>query len=201
MATYAIVRTDGREYKVEKGGLLDLDLRKAAGEGDKIVFDEVMLISDAGKVTLGTPTIKDAKVKAEVVKPLKKGPKVRGMVRGLHGTKRRRYGHRQKYTTVRILDISGVTAKPAKKEAPKEEAPKKEAPKKEAPKKEAAAEKPPEKDAAKEAAPKKKAAKKKAPKKAPAKKKASTKKSAKRKAAKKKVAKKSRKSSGKKKSE
>ena len=105
MATYAIVKADGREYKMEKGDLLDLDLKKDAKEGDKLTLDQVLLFSKEGKVKVGDPNVKGAKVEVEVVKPLKKGPKVRGMVRGLHSTKRRRYGHRQKYTTVRVISV------------------------------------------------------------------------------------------------
>lgn len=105
MATYAIVKADGREYRMEKGDLLDLDLRKNAAEGDKLTLDQVLLVSRDGDVEVGNPTVKGAQVEVEVVAPLKKGPKVRGMVRVLHNSKRRRYGHRQKYTTVRVLSV------------------------------------------------------------------------------------------------
>lgn len=161
MATYAIVKADGREYKVQKGQLLDLDLRKSAREGDEIILDQVLLISDGGKITLGTPTVKDAAVSLQVVQPLKKGPKVRGMRRSLHATKRRRYGHRQQYTTVRVLDITGASIK---RSAEKKDAAEK------APAKEAAAEKAPAKKAPAKKSTRKKAAAKKT-KKAPAKKK------------------------------
>ena len=105
MDLYAIVRADGREYRVRQGELLDLDLRRGVAEGEELVLEEVLLVSRGGEVTLGSPTVPGARVRLQVVKPLKKGPKLRGMRRVLRNSKRRRYGHRQKYTTVRVLEI------------------------------------------------------------------------------------------------
>ncbi|MBN1809825.1 MAG: 50S ribosomal protein L21 [Planctomycetes bacterium] len=105
MPTYAVIKADGREYKVAEGDLLDLDFRRNAAEGDKISFSDVLMTSSDGKVRVGAPTVKGAGVEAEVVSPLKKGPKLIGMKRVLRNSIRFKQGHRQKYTTVRITSV------------------------------------------------------------------------------------------------
>jgi len=105
MTGYAVVKADGREYKVSEGDMVNVDYRREAKEGEKVSFSEVLLVSKEGKVTLGTPTVAGASVEAEVVKPLTKGPKIRGMKRVLRNSIRFKYGHRQKYTTVKITAI------------------------------------------------------------------------------------------------
>ena len=64
---YAVIEACGRQYKVAEGDLVfveKLDLK----EGDKVTFDQVLLVSDNGKAKVGNPTIKGAKVEATVVK-------------------------------------------------------------------------------------------------------------------------------------
>ena len=105
MVTYAIVETDGREYRLHPGEVVDIDYRRDARAGDRIVLDRVLLLCREGEVKVGEPYVEGARVEVEVVEPLKKGPKVRGMVRILRNSMRYRYGHRQKYTTVRVVNI------------------------------------------------------------------------------------------------
>jgi len=105
MNTYVVIKADGREVKVAEGDILDIDFRKNAGKGDKIAFDEVLMTSVDGKVTIGTPVVKGAAVQAEVVNPLNKGPKLIGMKRILRNSIRFKKGHRQKYTTVKITSV------------------------------------------------------------------------------------------------
>ncbi|WP_432200782.1 50S ribosomal protein L21 [Erythrobacter sp. W53] len=175
---FAIVRTGGKQYRVAAGDKIAVE--KLAGEaGDTVVLGDVLLagegdkLADAGKVSVAAEIIAQAKSEKTIV--FKK--------RRRHNY-RRKAGHRQQMTLLRITDVGeGAKKAPAKKAAApkKEAAPKaaeaKKAPaKKAAPKKEAApkaeAKKPAAKKApAKKAAPKKAAAAKKpAAKKAPAKK-------------------------------
>ncbi len=129
---YAIVEIAGHQFKVEKDQQVYVN-RLEANEGDKLVFDNVMLIEDKGKVTVGAPAIKGAKVTAKVLEHLK-GDKVIVFKKKRRKGYRKKNGHRQYLTSI---EISGITAKaPAKKAAPKKEV----EPKTEKPAPEAAAE-------------------------------------------------------------
>jgi large subunit ribosomal protein L21 len=151
---FAVVRTGGKQYRVAAGDKIAVE--KLAGEaGDTVTLGDVLLagegdtLSDAGKVTVSAEII--AQAKSEKVVVFKK--------RRRHNY-RRKSGHRQQMTLLRITDVGTGTAKkaaPKKEAAKKDGAAEKKAPaKKAAPKKEAAAKKAP----AKKAAPKKAAAKK-----------------------------------------
>ncbi|NJK80434.1 MAG: 50S ribosomal protein L21 [Chloroflexaceae bacterium] len=104
---YAIVRDRGMQYRVEEGKYVDLALMDKAEPGTKIELDEVLLIGDTDKPRIGTPLVNGARVRAEVVGEMK-GPKI--LVFRYQNKKRfrRRKGHRQQYTRVRISEI--VTA-------------------------------------------------------------------------------------------
>jgi large subunit ribosomal protein L21 len=101
---YAIIAADGRQYKVEEGQEIQVDLREAK-EGDKVTFDRVLLVSDGGSVKLGQPTVAGAKVTAEVLGQ-EMGDKI--YIQKIRRRKnfRRRTGHRQMYTRVRIDSIA-----------------------------------------------------------------------------------------------
>jgi len=105
---YAVIEDSGRQFRVAEGDVISVDLREAE-DGGAVEFDRVLLISDEekGKVKVGTPLVKGAKVAAEVIEPVAKGEKL--YVHHLRRRKasRRRTGHRQKYTRVRITNIKG----------------------------------------------------------------------------------------------
>lgn len=160
---YAIVEIAGQQFKVEKDQ--EIFVHRLEGEsGSSVEFDQVLLLDKDGSVTVGTPTVDGAMVKAKIMEHAK-GDKV--IV--FHKKRRKGYqkenGHRQSFSKVMIEDILTGVKKTEKKEEPKAEAKAKTAPKAEA-KKEA-----PKADAKKEvkkAAPaKKKAAPKAAAKAAP----------------------------------
>jgi large subunit ribosomal protein L21 len=102
---YAIIATDGRQYKVEEGQEIQVDLRESK-EGDKVTFDRVLLVSDGGSVKVGQPTVAGASVTAEVLGQ-EMGDKI--YIQKIRRRKnfRRRTGHRQMYTRVRIDSIAG----------------------------------------------------------------------------------------------
>jgi large subunit ribosomal protein L21 len=104
---YAIIQDGGRQYKVQPGQLLDLDYRETPG-GKTIRFDRVVLVSTKDGVQVGSPTVAGVAVEAEVVGP-RKGEKL--VIQKFRRTKnyRRRTGHRQLYTRVRIAKIAGVS--------------------------------------------------------------------------------------------
>ncbi len=103
---YAIIATDGKQYRVEEGQELEIDFCQAESQGTKITFDRVLALSAGDGLKLGKPTIDGASVTAEVVGS-QFGDKL--VVQKLRRRKnsRRKTGHRQVFTTVRIESISG----------------------------------------------------------------------------------------------
>ena len=101
---YAIVEACGRQYKVAEGDLVFVE-KLEANEGEKVVFDNVLLISDGDKIKVGTPTVKNAKVEATVVKH-GKAKKVVGFKYKAKKNERKKQGHRQPYTQIKIEKIS-----------------------------------------------------------------------------------------------
>ena len=102
---YAVIEDSGQQFRVCEGDVLDVDLREVAEDVTEIQFDRVLLLSDDGKVKVGTPLVKGAKVVGEIVDAVAKGPKLH--IQRWHPRKasRRRIGHRQKFTKVRITRI------------------------------------------------------------------------------------------------
>src|SRR5919205_2296119 len=100
---YAIIRTAGKQYRVEKGKTLRLPLMSAEA-GAKVTFDEVLLSSDGETIKTGTPLLKGAKVLGEVVGEGKE-PKIYVFKFKRRKNYRRKTGHRQGYTEVRITDL------------------------------------------------------------------------------------------------
>ena len=171
---YALVRTGGKQYRVAKDDTILVE-RIAADEGAEVILDDIVMLGDGDKVTIGTPRVEGAAVSATVVSQTR-GPKIIIFRRKRRKNHRRTQGHRQDLTLLKINAIAedGKALKPKAAPAKKAEAKKAEA-KKAAPKAEAKAA--PKKAAAKaeaKAAPKKAAAKKATAKKAAAKKAAKT---------------------------
>ena len=120
---YAIVEIAGHQFKVEKDQKVFVN-RLATDEGKKVSFDNVLLIGDGDKVTIGAPAIDGAQVSAKVLKHLK-GDKVIVFKKKRRKGYRVKNGHRQQLSEI---VIEGIMASGAKKAAPKQET-KKEAPK------------------------------------------------------------------------
>ena len=172
---YALVKTGGKQYRVEKDDTILVE-RIAAEEGAEVILNDIVMLGDGDKVTIGTPTVDGAAVSATVVSQTR-GPKIIIFRRKRRKNHRRTQGHRQDLTLLKINDIAEdakklAPVKPAaKKAAPKTDAAtkpaaKKAAAKKAAPKADAATKPVAKKAAAKKAAPKAAAAKKPAAKKA-----------------------------------
>ena len=104
---YAIIKDGGRQVKAEVDRRLRIDYRDGLQKGDDVEFTEVLAICNEDDVKIGKPTIIDAKVIAEVVEPEFKGQKL--VVAKLRRRKnsRRKTGHRQVYTLVKIKEIVG----------------------------------------------------------------------------------------------
>jgi large subunit ribosomal protein L21 len=99
---YAVIRTGGKQYRVEKGERLDVE---RVGDPDATVELEAVLIVDGDKVLSTSKQLAKAKVKAKVVADAK-GPKITGFTYKSKSNQRKRWGHRQRLSTI---EITGIT--------------------------------------------------------------------------------------------
>jgi large subunit ribosomal protein L21 len=101
---YAVVETGGKQYRVQEGDTLFVE-KIAGNEGDNIKFDKVLFVSNGGDVKVGTPFIEDMTVDASIVEH-GKGKKI--IVYKFKAKKdyRKKQGHRQPYTKVKIEKIN-----------------------------------------------------------------------------------------------
>lgn len=103
---YAIIVDGGRQYKVEQGQRLDIDLRKDLATGDTVEFSQVLAIGGDEGLKLGSPAVDGAKVTAKVISE-EKGDKIYIEKFRRRKNYHRRNGHRQRYTRIEIAEISG----------------------------------------------------------------------------------------------
>ena len=102
---YAIVNTGGKQYRVQRGDTVRVEYLPG-DQGDLIELDDVRLLSDDdGDVTIGAPAVEGAKVTAEVVRQ-GRGKKVIVFKYKAKTRYRRKNGHRQNFTELRVTDIS-----------------------------------------------------------------------------------------------
>jgi len=127
VAVYAIIRSGGKQYRVQQGATIDVELL-AAPEGGQIELPDVLLLDEDGRVTVGTPTVPGVKVVAEVVSH-GRGPKVIVFRYRAKTRYRKKTGHRQAFTRLVIhrIQVGEEEEKPAprrraRKAAPKEPA-------------------------------------------------------------------------------
>lgn len=110
---YAIVEIGGKQVKVEKNQKIFVN-RLDAKEGSKVTFDNILLLDNAGKVVLGTPSVKGAAVEVKVVKHLK-DDKVIVFKKKRRKGYRVKNGHRQALTEIQVENILASGAKKTKK--------------------------------------------------------------------------------------
>ena len=104
---YAVIQTGGKQYRVEPGQTVFVE--KLEGDpGAKVVFDDVLLVSsgDGGNVTIGKPVVANAKVTGEIVEQ-GRGDKLVVFKFRRRKRSRKKAGHRQAYTAVKILKVKG----------------------------------------------------------------------------------------------
>jgi len=101
---YAIVEIAGQQFKVAKDQTLFVH-RLAEEAGSKVSFDKVLLVDNDGNVTVGAPAVKGASVSAEVIEHLK-GDKVIVFKKKRRKGYKKRNGHRQSLTKIKINEIS-----------------------------------------------------------------------------------------------
>ena len=101
---YAIIRTGGKQYKVQQGDVLFVE-KLEAEEGAEVKFDTVLAVGEEGAVKFGAPSVEGASVAAKVVKN-GKGKKLNIITYRPKKGSARRMGHRQPYTKVEITAIN-----------------------------------------------------------------------------------------------
>jgi large subunit ribosomal protein L21 len=100
---YAVLKTGGKQLMAAKDDVLIIE--KVEGEaGTKITFSEVLLVVDGDTQKVGTPFVKGAKVEGEIVRQAK-GPKIEAFNYKAKKNERKRWGHRQPYTHVRVTSV------------------------------------------------------------------------------------------------
>ena len=160
---YALVKTGGKQYRVAKDDTILVE-RIAADEGAEVILNDIVMLADGDKVTIGTPKVEGAAVRATVMRQTR-GPKIIIFRRKRRKNHRRTQGHRQNLTLLKINDIAEdakklTPANPAAKPVAKKAATTTESAVKKPAAKKAAAKKPAPKAAAVKKPAAKKAAKK-----------------------------------------
>jgi large subunit ribosomal protein L21 len=102
----AIIKTGGKQYSVKAGDILDVELLDHK-EGDKVIFDFVLLLDDGKSIQIGEPTVKNAVVEAELISEIKDEKLIIYKYTRRHNHRVKK-GHRQKKSRVRVLEIKGA---------------------------------------------------------------------------------------------
>ena len=129
--SYAIIQTGGKQYKVKSGEILKIEKLPDSKPDTKIEFKEILAYGDNKTIEVGTPTVQGAKVEANLIKN-SKNRTVLIFKKRRRQNSRRKNGHRQKYSLIRInkifskdgkvLSEAEKVFKPSKKEETKKEA-------------------------------------------------------------------------------
>ncbi len=108
---FAVIKTGGKQYKVAKNDVLIIE-KLDVKDGEAVVFDQVLMMGDGDNITVGSPVIEGAQVRAELLET-RKGAKIIVFKMKRRKDYRRTKGHRQFETVVRVTDILAKGAKPA----------------------------------------------------------------------------------------
>ena len=120
---FAVIKTGGKQYRVTPDDVIQIE--RISGEaGDEVFFNDVLILADDGKTAVGTPLVDGARVTGTLLEQTR-GEKIIIFKKKRRKSYRRRNGHRQDLSVVRITDIIGLRAK--KKAAPKKSKSKKKA--------------------------------------------------------------------------
>ena len=128
--SYAIIQTGGKQYKVRSGEILKIEKLPNTKSDAKIEFKEILAYGDDKIIEIGAPTVKGAKVEANLIKN-SKNRTVLIFKKRRRQNSRRKNGHRQQYSMIKInkifskdgkvLSEAEKKSKPSKKEEPKKE--------------------------------------------------------------------------------
>ena len=129
--SYAVIQTGGKQYKVRSGEILKIERLPNTKSDAKVEFKEILAYGDDKIIEVGAPTVQGAKVEANLIKN-SKNRTVLIFKKRRRQNSRRKNGHRQQYSMIRInkifskdckvLSEAEKITKPSKKEEPKKEA-------------------------------------------------------------------------------
>jgi large subunit ribosomal protein L21 len=129
--SYAVIQTGGKQYKVKSGEIVKIEKLPDSKPNTKIDFKEILAYGDDKMIEVGTPTVNGAKVEANLIKN-SKNRTILIFKKRRRQNSRRKNGHRQDFSLIRInkifskdgkiLSEAEKISKPLKKEAPKKEA-------------------------------------------------------------------------------
>jgi len=103
---YAVIKAGGKQYRVSKDDVVTIE-RIAGDKGAKVEFDQVLMVGGSENVKFGSPLVSGAKVIAELVDHAR-GPKLIAFKKRRRKNSRRKKGHRQDLSIVKITDITGI---------------------------------------------------------------------------------------------
>ncbi|PIT70432.1 50S ribosomal protein L21 [Bartonella tribocorum] len=124
---FAVIKTGGKQYRIVANQVVRVE-KVSGNAGDVVEFNDILMVGQEGNAVIGTPVVADALVTAEIVEQAR-GRKVIAFKKRRRQNSKRTRGHRQEFTTLRILEIltggskpKKAAAKPIKEEAtaPKE---------------------------------------------------------------------------------
>jgi large subunit ribosomal protein L21 len=110
---YAVIKTGGKQYRVAADDVITIE-KLTATPGDTIDFKDVLMLAGNGETKVGSPLVAGARVTAEVIEQ-GRGPKLIHFHKRRRKNSRRKIGHRQDLTTVRILEVLAAGQSPSKK--------------------------------------------------------------------------------------
>ena len=105
MEAYAVIQTGGKQYRVQKNDLFDVELLEGEA-GTKITLDGILAISNGTELVVGTPTVAGATVTAEIIEQ-HRGKKIVAFKKVRRKGFHKKIGHRQELTKIRIQEIMG----------------------------------------------------------------------------------------------
>ena len=112
---FAVIKTGGKQYRVAAQDVITIE-RLEAQPGEAISFGNVVMLSDGDSVQVGAPTVTGVTVAGEVVEQAR-GPKVIAFKKRRRKTSRRKRGHRQELSQVRITEVLTGGARPSQRGA------------------------------------------------------------------------------------
>ena len=102
--SYAVIKTGGKQYKVKAGEILKIEKLQDSKPNSKVEFSEILAYGDDKSIEIGAPTVSGAKVEAELIENIKNRTILIFKKRRRHNS-RRKNGHRQEFSKIRINKI------------------------------------------------------------------------------------------------
>jgi large subunit ribosomal protein L21 len=100
---FAVIKTGGKQYRVAAGDTISV-MTLAGNPGDRVTFDRILMLSHDGEPILGTPFVEGASVGGQIVEHAR-GPKAIAFKKRRRKNSKRKHGHRQDLTVVRITEF------------------------------------------------------------------------------------------------